>query len=665
MELSTLLKRLPDLTSDAILVMRHPQVAGATPDIVFANRAFTELSGYESDEIIESGVDILHGPETCKMTLERIRGACANNRPVRVELVNYPKVGLPYWIELQITPIMDDDGTCHYFVAVEREITERKNAELNLIRAKEGAEAATRAKSEFLANMSHELRTPMNGILGLAEILQGMDLSGEAHDCATAIHNSGSNLLNILNDILDLSKIEAGEIALELRPFELRTVLARMRDLTSQMASKKGLDLDIRLGLDVAPWFMGDGNRLQQILFNLVSNAIKFTDQGGVTLRIDQIATNDGCILKLMVKDTGIGIPDDFKEKLFNKFTQADSSISRRFGGTGLGLAITRNLIELMNGIISFDSTQGVGTTFFVEIPLKITNDPAVTQSESAQRSGERSQKTLAELTHRSLDDVRILVVEDHPVNSMLADKWLRKLGVKHVDCVPNGFESLSHLRNNRYNIILMDCQMPELDGYETTSLIRDMEKNMATRTPIIAMTANAMMGEREKCIEAGMDDYVAKPIQWNILKECLAFWLNVGTSGEESRPVAENELKHLIEAETKESSNDNLPVDLQRFREFTDGDPEVEANLIEVFTTNSELLLLTLGSSCTDGPSEEWRRAAHTMKGAAGNLGADRLHQLSLKAERLFDKNHTVKEHILDLIQTEYQTVREYLKAI
>lgn len=661
MELNQLLSQIAEYTNDSIVITKG-QVGSEGLEIVYVNRAFSVLSGYEPHEIVGKTPRVLYGPQTDSNTLERIYKAVSEYKSITAEIQHYSKSGRPYWIEISLNPVFDKDIACAYYVAIERDITERKTAELNLIRSRDDAEAATRAKSDFLANMSHELRTPMNGILGLADLMRGMELTAEQSDCINAIYNSGASLLNILNDILDLSKIEAREIDLDVRPFQFRRLLQKVRDLTSHLASKKGLKYDISLGLDVPEWLKADDNRLQQILFNLVSNAIKFTERGKVELDVDFQKYGGQYKTIIKVSDTGIGIPQDFHDRLYNKFTQADSSITRKFGGTGLGLAITRTLVELMGGTIDFESEEGLGTTFTVILPLEeLSAKEAEKLASPISKHDAASLKSLAELTKRDLKDIRILVVEDHPVNTMLVEKWLQKLGLENIDCVANGFETLSDLRHNTYDAILMDCQMPELDGFETTSLIRDMEKNLMRRTPIIAMTANAMMGERERCLAAGMDDYMSKPLQYDRLKECLAYWLRSKTNAEENLQYIPARQELVFEDETEEPT-DAPPVDMSRLQEFTEGDNALQEHLIKLFNDNSEPLIDVMGHQCHDGASEDWRRAAHTLKGAAGNLGAGRLHKLAMKAERMFDKNSAVKEHILHLIQEEYTVVNHYL---
>ncbi len=651
MELKNILSQMADYTTDSIVITKAvPKGSTAAPEIVYVNRSFTELTGYSAEEVIGRSPKILQGIKTDRKTLDRMREAIDNCRPISVELLNYSKDGFEYWLELNVNPIFcPQSGECIYFIATERDITERKNAESELLKALEKTEMATRAKSEFLANMSHELRTPMNGILGLAEILQGQELTDDVRECIDAIHGSGMSLLSIVNDILDLSKIEAQELEIEKYPFKSRDVLKNIRDLTAIAASRKGLNYDIQIGENVPEWFMGDGKRIQQIIFNLVGNAIKFTEQGGIAIHMDWKTVRGEDSLMIQVQDTGIGIPIEFQEQLFNKFSQADSSISRKFGGTGLGLAITKYLVEMMGGHISFTSQINQGTIFFLNIPITEAPKQDILQTE-IKVSNENA------LTGIDLQNIRALIVEDHPINQMLAVKWLKKLGLKNIDSAMNGFESITLLRNNSYDFILMDCQMPELDGFETTSLIRDMEKQINKRTPIIAMTANAMLGERERCLQAGMDDYLSKPLNFAQFQSCIAQW--IGAKPQE----VEEEITVAVDNPIMDAS---VPVDLTRLNEFTEGDKDTEAMVINLFLNTAYEAFDRLKNAQLSGETEEWREAAHSFKGASGNLGAMALHAICTDAEHKGNIPKEEKDLILNNLYAEFGKVENYLNGL
>jgi PAS domain S-box-containing protein len=389
-------------------------------------------------------------------------------------------------------------------------------ADVALRRAKEAAEESARAKAIFLATMSHELRTPMNGVLGCTQLLQDTSLTDQQRQLLETMHRSAESLLVLVNDILDFSKIEAGKMTLEVADVEIRPLIEDVITLTSEVAKKKGLNLRVQLAPDIPAVLRGDPIRLRQVLFNLVGNAVKFTEQGGVDVLVRLMPCNqknsDAILLYWTVKDTGIGISADQQARLFGAYAQAEASTARRFGGTGLGLMICCQLVELMGGAMMVESKPGEGSAFSYTTSLL----PAI-QRETSAHVGKASTPSMTDRTTA----LRVLVVDDNEINQVVACKFLQKLGCQ-VEVARNGREAVDSIARATYDAVLMDCEMPEMTGYEATQEIRRHEQHTAKHLPIIALTGHASPEDAAKCRQAGMDDVVTKPLTLPALREKL-----------------------------------------------------------------------------------------------------------------------------------------------
>jgi PAS domain S-box-containing protein len=472
--------------------------------IQWVNDGFIRLSGYSLEDVTGTHGEVLrHGEQTglfpqnpffSKVKVEK--------QSVTYESHNYRKDGSEYWTISTLTPILNDEGEIENIVVIDSDITTRKRTEQELLLAKKSAEESARAKELFLANMSHEIRTPMNAIMGIVQLMQDMDINDAQRKYLRSLRFAGENLLYIINDILDLTKIESGKMNIEKIGFSLSTLVEDLIGAMTYRAKEKNVLLLFDLDRNIPADLIGDPVRLNQVLTNLIGNSIKFTEKGYVKLIIKVIKKENGMVtLRFEVVDTGIGIAKEKQELVFAAFEQAQMETSRKYGGTGLGLSIVKRLVELQGGKVSLESEVGKGSRFFFELAFSIP-----------QKDHVEKEKTAKSEPVTDLGNKRILLVEDNSLNQMVAEKFLEVMGLE-IDIAENGAEAVKKLREKNYDLVLMDIQMPVMDGYEATRNIRNEFSGTKKNIPILAMTAHAFQGEEVKCRQVGMNDYIAKPL--------------------------------------------------------------------------------------------------------------------------------------------------------
>ena len=585
-----LLRNVVDASFDGVIVMNGEGV------VLDFSPAAEDVFGWKAQELVGQKMSDFIIPEKYRQAHDDglAKFLVTGEGPVlgkRIEIEGLHKDGHEIIVELAIRHTRGAEGPL--FLGYVRDITERKAADAALRDAKEKAEAANEAKAKFLAMMSHEIRTPMNGVLGILSLLRDTDLDPAQSDYVKTARESGRSLLELINDILDFSKLEAGRMELDNAPFRLNTVVKSVVDLFMPIAQEKGLGLFLNGQENIPQIVVGDSGRLRQVILNLVSNAIKFTEIGSVDISVD-VARQDPVrpVFRFSVKDTGIGIPKDKHEALFGEFVTVDGSYTKKQGGTGLGLAICQQIAQLMDGEITLESLPGAGSTFHFTVPITLADD----QTPAAEDAGETTDADLPE-------GLVILLAEDNATNQIVVSHALERAGCD-IDIANNGKEAVQAAQKRDYDCILMDISMPEMDGIEATRMIKDSRRN--TDTPIVALTAYSLRGDKERFIASGMSDFLAKPVEKQDLLACIA------------RNVRDRELKAPA---TDAAAAENT---LSEARDILSTMPkELQEKLLQQFVEDTLKRREAVHEAVENDDLEKLERATHALKSVAGTFGA------------------------------------------
>jgi PAS domain S-box-containing protein len=626
------------------------------------NKSFNRISGYSDQELSsKKPIDFFLGEDIQRIAeaVERIYKEGSS----KVEANFVIKDGRQIPCEFTGSVLKDIKGNIIGFSGTGRDLTERKQMEEDLRSAKKQAEAANEAKSEFLANMSHEIRTPLNAIIGFSEVLACEDLADEQAEWVKTIRASGEHLLALISDILDFSKIEAGKMNLEMIEYSLENLCAKVESLMRPAAMKKGLEFGFRENGVLPARIRTDPTRLSQCLLNLVNNAVKFTEQGHVYVNISLEEVDDEPCIRFDVEDTGIGIPLEKQQLIFESFTQADGSTTRRFGGSGLGLAITKRLAELLGGRVSLTSEEGKGSVFSLVVPVGVgpteqapSDGRELADESSAEQGPPRRPAPDAEFKFTG----RALVAEDAVTNQMLIKVMLERMGLE-VTIVKDGAEAVREGLAQSYDLIFMDIQMPNMSGYEAAGRLR--KKGLTT--PIIALTANAMEGDEKKCIEAGCDDYLPKPIERAKLMEITRKYLTPQPQDlSEKIDSAKSAVDDLGRLCSKDAAPQADSADADSAQDVIDWDQlisrvveeDVAREIVPLCVEDNRERLEMLAAAVQAGSARDVKLYAHAIKGSAANTGATRLSQVAYRLEYMAHRDDLSQaEQLLQEIRAEF----------
>ena len=559
--------------------------------IIDANESFCEMSGFSIEELFgkDGGEMLLDDFEKERMKVRNASRSEGEADVYELRVLNKNRE-TRYWL-VSAAPLLGDDGEVYGSIGIHWDITEMKQLEFEMKGARHKAEESSKVKAMFLANMSHEIRTPLNGIVGMAEQLAQSQLDADQRYFIDIMRSASSTLLSIINDVLDISKIESGKFSIETTPFNLNETIRRTLSIFGEKAKQTNISLDIELMDDRGIMHLGDPHRLSQVLFNIVGNAIKFTQAGYVRVTSNLVrGENDICFVSFSIEDTGVGMDMAYLAKVFEAFSQEDASITRKFGGSGLGLSIARSIVQIMGGTIQIESEKGKGTRVNIRIPMRISND--------------KTKQDIVEMTdlQKSLKALRILAVEDNELNRMVLQVILKKCEVV-VTIAHNGQEAINLIQEQDFDLVLMDVQMPIVDGLEATKYIRE---ELKLTIPIIGLSANAMREEVEICKQAGMNDYLVKPYSERALVEVMKKW------------SLEEKKTELAQAEITSEKE----LDLSMLKQYVGNDIHVLKDVVSGYLTHLPPQLDRLELALVGADILALRHELHQLKASMEIIG-------------------------------------------